>query len=115
MTAAQREFQAVSGAAVAGDFASIQRLPEISDAVLAAAREVYGSGTGYVQAFDQVRSILETLANKSTDSIVEAAVQQSGRNVVVAIETMQDRLDRSLQDLRNELRQQTLMPARVRQ
>ena len=112
---AQREFQAVSGAAVAGDFASIQRLPEISDAVLAAAREVYGSGTGYVQAFDQVRSILETLANKSTDSIVEAAVQQSGRNVVVAIETMQDRLDRSLQDLRNELRQQTLMPARVRQ
>jgi hypothetical protein len=82
---ASRQFNAVSGAAAAGDFNSASQVTTYADALLNASRSVNGSGTGYVQDTNRVLTALSGIAGMSTDALTAsalAAIQKSSTDQI---------------------------------
>lgn len=66
---AQRQFQAVSSSALAGDANSLSKLQGYSDTYLSTGRELYGSTAAYAGVFAQVRDVLGQVGNMSPDTL----------------------------------------------
>lgn len=98
LSIAKGQFDTVSGKAAQGDYASIQQLQTTSQAYLAAARNVYGSGTGYVDAFSKVIDALGAVANQSPDVLTASILKQTSQ-------TQTDALVTQLQSLNDEVHQ----------
>lgn len=104
---AVRQFQAVSGAAAAGDFRSARDLTGYADTLLAASREVNGSGLAYVRDFDRVQQALASVAEVSPDTLTASAAAEQTREQTTAITDELGRLRAEVTALRREMAQQT--------
>ena len=104
---AARQFQAVSGAAAAGDYRSASELTGYADTLLAASREVNGSGLAYARDFDRVQQALQGVADVRPDVLTASAAAEQAREQTVAITDSVARLEAQLVALRRELAQQT--------
>lgn len=113
LDAAQREFNAVSGAAQAGNAESYGKLSTYADTLLNAGRAVYGSGEGYANIF---RSISDTLAavaavpeDTLTASIYALETRTQTDTLVSAIESLQN----EVAGLRAQVAAGSAMPDRL--
>lgn len=107
---ASRQFDEVSGAATAGDFRSIQGLPDTADTLLATAREIYGSGANYVAVFERVRQAIEQLANRDAESLIVSAIRDAERSQTEALVNKLDQMRQELVAVKAELRQMAMAP-----
>ncbi|MBB5695506.1 hypothetical protein [Muricoccus pecuniae] len=110
---ALRDFQAVAGAAQAGDYNSITRLQSYSDTLLSASRNVNGSGTGYVADFDRVQGVLGSIADLGADRLTASVMTQETRTQTQVLEAAVERLTNEVRLLRAETAQQAYRPARA--
>ena len=69
---ASSQFDAVSGAAKAGDFNSYSNITGYADSFLSASQAVNGSGTAYVNDYNRVLSALSDLASVAPDTLTGA-------------------------------------------
>lgn len=90
---AQSQFNAVSGAAQAGDANSIGQLPTYASALLTASRGVNGSGIGYANDYNSVLSSVSSVAALGADTLTQsfmaAAMQSQTAAIVTAIQSLQ--------------------------
>jgi hypothetical protein len=93
---ASSKFNAVAGAAAAGDYNSANQLQGYSDTLLAASRAVNGSGTGYGADFQRVLSALDSVSTQSDNLTL------SSQREIMA--TVADRNDAAIADLRDTLK-----------
>jgi tRNA A37 threonylcarbamoyltransferase TsaD len=93
-TIAERQFNAVAGAAASGDAASIASFQGYANEYLSASRAVYGSGAGFADAFSRVTSFIERIgeqqANDLTASVYNAGNAALSASIVAAIERLQE-------------------------
>jgi hypothetical protein len=76
---AQRQFNAVSGAAQAGDFASAQQLTGYANAFLTASRNENGSGLQYATDYQAVVAALNSVAAQTPDQLTQSAMNAALR------------------------------------
>lgn len=103
---AMRQFQAVSGAASAGDFRSASELTGYADTLLAASREINGSGQAYARDFDRVQQALQGVADVQPDVLTASAAAEQSREQTAVIADQLTRLRDEVVALRRELAQQ---------
>ena len=107
--AASNQFNAVSGAAAAGDFNSASHLTTYADALISTSRAVNGSGVGYSQ---DVARVLDALGNVSTaaDALTASSMKQiqedSTKKLQDTIVTTNQALQDEVRLLRREIAQQ---------
>lgn len=109
----ERTYNAVSGAALAGDYRSFTQYGATADQYLTEARAIYGSGAGYADAFARVMQDAAKLMERDPQDLVVRAVEYGAQSQVTAITNMQAELVRELKALREEMRQSNNIPARV--
>ena len=93
---ARRQFQAVAGAADAGDAGSIQKLQSYAESYKGTARAVYGSGVGYADAISQITDAIAGVAGLGQDALTQSFM-------AAAIRSQTDMLVSELQALRGEV------------
>lgn len=111
--AARRSFDAVAGRAIAGDFTSAQKLREYADTYLEHARDVYGGGAGYAEAFNRVLEVLSRVSTTSTDQLTKSAQQAIAREQTAVLVDELKRLRSEMQALRAEVAQGSSAPRRA--
>ena len=72
-TLAKSQFQAVGGAAAAGDYTSAGELQSYSTAFLAASKTVNGTGLQYAADFNSVLTALQAVASAPSDTLTASA------------------------------------------
>ena len=92
MTWPRSQFQAVQGAAAAGDYTSASKLQGFSDTFLAASRAVNGSGAGYANDFGQVLGALEAVSGAPVDALTNSAMLAGQREQTAALSVKFDEL-----------------------
>ena len=106
---ALREFQAVSGAARAGDYASAGKLSGYADTLLSASREVNGSGAAYARDYARVADAVGSIADV-TDALTasaQKAIQKEQTDALTqSLQGVADQLRSELINIRRELQQQ---------
>ena len=110
---AQRDFQAVSGAAVAGDANSLAQVTSRSDTYLQAARSLYGSGQGYANVFKQVTDTLARIGEVNPDTLTASVFALETRTQTTALTTALAELKAELAGIRAQLASGSAMPARL--
>ncbi|NDG51384.1 MAG: hypothetical protein EBY30_20650, partial [Rhodospirillales bacterium] len=80
MLAARRQFDAVYGAAQAGDARSLSSLQSAAETFRQSSREIYGGGQGYA---DALRLIGDENARQNTDRIVDALADLRRENAAL--------------------------------
>ncbi len=103
--AATSQFNAVAGAAVAGDANSIRRFQEFADQYLATSRSINGSGGAYAQDRDRVLALLGQIGESSPENLAEtfrkgqqeqtAALSGKLDELVAAVRRMQQEAQQS--------------------
>ncbi|MFH5927552.1 hypothetical protein OH543_0023510, partial [Roseomonas sp. SXEYE001] len=111
--AAQREFQAVLGAAQAGDWNSISQLQSYSDTFLSSSRGVNGSGTGYVADFQRVTEALGSIAGMGADRLTASVLAMETRTQTQVLLAELQALRAEVARLREETVHQNRRPARA--
>ncbi|MFH5927554.1 hypothetical protein OH543_0023520, partial [Roseomonas sp. SXEYE001] len=111
--AAQREFQAVLGAAQAGDWNSISQLQSYSDTFLSSSRGVNGSGTGYVADFQRVTEALGSIAGMGADRLTASVLAMETRTQTQVLAAEIQALRAEVTRLREETVHQNRRPARA--
>jgi len=110
---AERQFQAVAGAAAAGDWSSIMQLQSYADAYLQAARGVYGSGTGYVEVFRRVTDALERVGEMAPNQLTDAVYREETRRQTDTLREELTELRQEVRRLRAAVEQGSRAPARI--
>ena len=110
LAAAESRFNAISGAALAGDYRSLTELTGAADTLLGAARTVEGSGTGYAAIFERVTGVLEKVPTIPLDAATNSAMLEATREQTVALEAALARLTAEVQALRMEQQQAAARP-----
>lgn len=110
---ARSQFNAVSGAARAGDYNSIGNLPTYADALLSASRNVNGSGTGYVNDYNSVLSSVSSVAALGADALTQSFMAAQMQGQTVAIVTAIQSLQTEVSGLQTALSQAAMQPARI--
>lgn len=110
---AERTYNAVSGAARAGDFRSYQQFGATADQYLTEARTIYGSGAGYADAFARVMQDAMQLMQRDPQDLVARAVEDSARAQIDTLRTGFSELKATMQAVLTELRQGNSAPARA--
>lgn len=110
---AKSQFQAVSGAAAAGDYNSISNLSTYADALLSASRNVNGSGTGYVSDYNSVLSSVSSVVRLGADTLTQAFMAAQMQSQTAAIVTAIQSLQNQVAGLQTALTQATNAPARI--
>lgn len=110
---AKSQFNAVSGAAAAGDFGSIQKLQSFSDAFLNASRGVYGSGAGYAEDFQRVLNTLNSVGSIAPDTLTASAYAFEMQSQTKQLVDSQSDLKKVLDRILAELQQGKGAPARL--
>ena len=113
LTLARNQFQAVAGAAAAGDYNSTQKLQTYSDSFLNASRAVNGSGAAYVADFNKVLDALNTVATAPVDTLTASYQASLVQNQTDQLVTELRALKAEVAALRKETGQNNAAPARV--
>jgi hypothetical protein len=95
MLAARRQFDAVYGAAQAGDARSISGLQSAAETFRQSSREIYGGGQGYADALRLIGDRLDGVAGMGADALTQSFVTENARQNT-------DRIVDALADLRRE-------------
>jgi hypothetical protein len=101
---AESRFNAVSGAALAGDFNSLAQLQAYSELYLRGARAQYGSGRGFAEAFNRVADVLDRVGQFDPGRLVESAIKTQTAVNVDGFAMLRDELvalRREFQQMRN--------------
>ena len=80
LDAANRQFDAVRGAAAAGDFASAQQLTGFAEVLRSAARNVFGSGVGYVDVIRRITDALEPISTMAPEQLITSVMTSELRS-----------------------------------
>ena len=107
------QFNAVSGAAMAGDFTSIQKLQSFSDAFLNASRGVHGSGEGYAADFKRVINALNAVGSIPQDTFTAAVYTAEMRTQTQQLVDSQSNIANLLKSILTALEQGKNAPARA--
>lgn len=95
---AQRQFNAVSGSAVAGDANSISQLQGYAQTYLQASQSLYGSGTGYQDARQRVQDALGQIGGLNADtltaSFLATQTQDLKQSLVAELQELRAAVDR---------------------
>lgn len=103
---AKSQFQAVQGAAAAGDYNSAAKLQSYSQTFLQASRTLNGSGAGYANDYNSVLTALQGVADAGQDKLTASAMAEATQAQTVALSTKFDELKAELVALRREYQQQ---------
>lgn len=79
LDAATRQFDAVRGAALAGDFNSAQQLTGFAETLRVAARNVFGSGVGYVDVIKKITDALEPISTMAPEKLIASVITSETR------------------------------------
>lgn len=104
LTAAQRQFDAVFGAARAGDANSISGLQGAAEAFRSNARDVFGGGQGYADALRLITDRISNIGGFGADALTQSFVAENAR-------TNTDRVVDQLAALRADINMLLLRPA----
>jgi hypothetical protein len=104
LSEARRQFQAVSGAAAAGDYQSLSQVRGISEAYLTAARGAFGSGAGYTDAFQRVADQLGRIAAQDPEPLIANTIQIETRAQTAVLVDELKALRAAFDGLKRELR-----------
>ena len=107
------QFQAVSGAAAAGDYKSIGSLTGYADTLLGASRDVYGSGAGYVSDFSRVVDALERVTSQGVDALTASAMKVLQETATATLVAQLEKVVSELAALRVEVQQGSGAPLRA--
>ncbi|MFC5359447.1 phage tail length tape measure family protein [Azospirillum himalayense] len=110
---ATSQFNAVSGAAVAGDYNSLSQLQSYSDAYLRTARQQFGSGQGYADAFAKVTDVLSRVATVEPDRLTSSAMAMETRTQTATLVDELRSLKAEVSALRAQVAADGMKPARV--
>jgi hypothetical protein len=113
LTLARNRFNAVAGAAGAGDYNSIQQLQGYADSFLAASRVVYGSGEAYATDFQRVLEALGQVANVAPDTLTASVMQTETRTQTSELVASLAELKAAVDTVTTQLRQNATAPARI--
>jgi muramidase (phage lysozyme) len=113
LSLARSRFNAVSGAAGAGDYTSIQQLQGYADTFLNASRAVYGSGEAYVSDFQRVLEALGAVANVAPDTLTASVLQVETRSQTAELVSSLADLKAAVETITTQLRQNSTAPARI--
>jgi hypothetical protein len=108
---AERQFNAVSGAALAGEAGSLRQLQSYSSDYLSAGRSLYGSTQAYADIYGRVQDVLGGVGGISADTLTATFMADQ---VQTQTQTLAERLDRligAVDALRREQQQATMRPA----
>ena len=103
---AKSQFQAVQGAAAAGDYNSAAKLQQYSQTFLQASRTLNGSGAGYASDYNAVLTALQGVADVGADKLTNSALLQATQTQTAQLSTKFDELKAELVALRREYQQQ---------
>lgn len=109
---AAREFQAVAGAAQAGDWTSITKLQGYSDTLLSASRAVNGSGARYVEDFQNVQRALGSIGDLGADRLTASVMTMELRSQTDTLKTAIEDLQGQVKTLSDALTQKGGTPPR---
>jgi hypothetical protein len=109
----RNQFNAVSGAAAAGDFKSLQQLTTYAGNFLNASRAVNGSGQGYADDFQKVVDALTSVAAAPSDALTMSALTASLQDQTTQLVDALDELGTKLDTINVQIRQNALAPARI--
>jgi tape measure domain-containing protein len=79
LAASQRQFDAVFGAAAAGDASSISGLQGAAESYRQAAREVYGGGQGFADALRLIEQRISSISNLGADALTQSFFAENAR------------------------------------
>jgi hypothetical protein len=108
---AQADFNAVSGAARAGDAGSIQKLQQYASDYLEQSRNVLGPGAEYSANFQAVLSALEGVATGDVDAMTASVMRQETQTQTLVAELQALRTE--VVNLRRETQQSAATPSRL--
>ena len=112
-TLARNKFNAVAGAAAAGDYNSIQQLQGYSDTFLNASRGVYGSGEVYASDFQRVLDALNQVAGVAPDTLTASVLATETRTQTAELVGSLAELKAAVETITTQLRQNATAPARI--
>jgi len=95
LLAARRQFDAIYGAAQAGDARSISGLQSAAETFRQSSRDIYGGGQGYADAVSLIGNRLDGVAGMGADALTQSFVTENARQNT-------DRIVDALADLRRE-------------
>lgn len=110
---ARSQFNAVSGAAGAGDYTSLQQLQNYAQNFLNASRVVYGSGASYVSDFQRVLDTLNSVASVSPDTLTASVMQVETRTQTATLVQSLADLKAAVDSVTSQLRQNQSAPTRI--
>lgn len=79
LAASQRQFDAIFGAAAAGDASSISGLQGAAESYRQAAREVYGGGQGFADALRLIEQRIRSISNLGADALTQSFFAENAR------------------------------------
>jgi len=113
LESAQAAFNDTASKAAGGDYSSIQGLQSASDTYLGLARQVYGSGADYVDAFNKVTTALESVSGMSIEALTASVYIEEQRSSTQQLVDELQKLRTEVVNLRTETTQSTSAPTRV--
>jgi hypothetical protein len=108
---AKGQFNAVAGAASAGDAQSLQKFTSYADTFLTASRAVNGSGAQYAADFNRVLDAATQILNVPTETVTQSFLTLQLRDVKDGIVDKLDELNNNITQVRRELQLQTKLRA----
>lgn len=108
---ASSQFNAVSGAAIAGDFNSAQQFTSYADALAGSARSLYGSGAGYAQAVDRILTAAGQIGAQGSEALTASVMRAETRTQTQVLGDKLDGLRAEVASLRGALQQVAAQPA----
>lgn len=110
--AATSRFNAISGAAAAGDFNSLSQFQPAAEDYRAALASVYGtSGAGYAQGVSRITGALSGVASSSIEALTGSAMASIAQTQTETLVAALGRLQAEVVALRREGQQSARMPA----
>ncbi len=110
---ASRQFNAVSGAAAAGDYNSLSQVQSYATSFLDSSRDKYGSGVGYADDFQRVLQALDKVSNVDPNTLTASVMQTETRTQTATLVAELERLRTEISGLQSSLVRVASTPARL--
>lgn len=110
---ANSDFNSIAAKAAAGDANAMVKLTGYADTLIAASRNINGSGTAYVQDFDRVIAALEQVADQGPDTLTASFLARTTETQTTTLVQSLTAVKEEITALRREVRQQATTPERV--
>jgi hypothetical protein len=108
---AERQYNAVSGAALAGDANSLRQLQSYSSDYLSTSRALYGSTQAYADIYGRVQGVLGGVGNIDADVLTASFMADQTKDLKESLVAALARLEARVASLQREQQQTNLRPA----